>query len=148
MWPGPSSGLGGYRGDGPGPGATGLKASFRPAFHSTRCFWRRSCPQSGAPANLTNVFSAPPIPSTPAPVAAPIAGRVVVIPGPHRWRCVGRSRVHDNNGRSCRGRCHRSVTVCWSRVIVERSRSCNVARPIVGAGGYRGDGPGPGATGR
>src|SRR5262249_651325 len=50
---------------------------------------------------------------TPAPVATPIAGCVVIVPGRHWWRCVGRSpRRHDNNGRSCSARCHSSVAVC------------------------------------
>jgi hypothetical protein len=66
---------------------------------------------------LPPISVAAPIPSTPASVATPIAGRVIVIPGAHHWwRCVGGSAWrHDNNGRSCRGRC--PIT----SVVVQRS---------------------------
>jgi hypothetical protein len=59
---------------------------------------------------------AAPIPSSPASVATPIAGRVIVIPGAHQWRrCVGGSAGrHDNYGRSCRSRWSIS-----SRVVVD-----------------------------
>ena len=69
---------------------------------------------------------------SPAPVTAPISG---CVPGHYRrWRCVGGSAWrHDNNGRSCRGRCPITcVAVSGSRVIVEWSRSCvSVARVAV-----------------
>src|ERR1700720_3979304 len=68
---------------------------------------------------------AAPIPST--PVAAPIAGCVVVIPGAHHWwRRVGGGSAwrHDNNGRSCRGRC---PITC---VVVQRSARVPITVPI------------------
>jgi hypothetical protein len=78
-----------------------------------------------------------PIPGAPV-AAAPIAGCVVIVPGHCRCRWVGRTRRHDNNGRSRRRRCRISWSSVsrgcvsigrrrqvgdWSRIIVERSGS-------------------------
>ena len=91
-----------------------------------------SCPRSALCASESDLraFSAPPIPGSARPVSVPIVGRVIVISGGNRRRCVGRTWRHDNNGRSCRGRSRviversrSGVVVCRSRVIVERGRS-------------------------
>jgi hypothetical protein len=105
-----------------------------PAFRSRTSPWYRGYANRRAArrlANLTVLSLAPPIPGTPAPVSAPtvsapIAGCIVIITGRHRWRCARRSWRHDNNGRSCCGRCHSwsCAAVCWSRVIVEWRCSC------------------------
>jgi hypothetical protein len=80
------------------------------------------------------IFSATHIRHASRPIASvPMSGRVVIyrlrgIPGRHRWRCVGRTWRHDNNGRSTSGRCDRSVAVSLSRVIVERGPVAIVTR--------------------
>src|SRR5262249_18923054 len=89
----------------------------------------RGCRLSLAPA----VSVAAPIADAPL-AAAPINGCVAIKPRPPpSRRRVGRTRLHNNNGRPCRrGRPigWSSLAVSWGGVVVQRSSRVPIAVPI------------------